>query len=194
MRLTPEGTVKSKLAKILNALEPRPYTFFPATGGYGRNGVPDVVGCWRGRFFAIECKAPGKIGTTTALQHREIQKINEAGGTAFIYDGTMDEEEIIARLLQPCREEIMILNLSAKMEAERASAIAVLGDRWLLHPKNSPTRGGAAIDTLREDAKRYLWLRDGGDETYPPLTKQWHMSSEMIDDCIDNAISRTKEK
>jgi Holliday junction resolvase len=72
--------------------------FFPATGGYGRSGVPDVVGCWQGRFFAIECKAEGKGGNTTALQRRELQRINEAGGVAFIYDGTMTEEELLNKL------------------------------------------------------------------------------------------------
>ena len=89
MAVTPEGKVKYKLVKFLNSLEPRPYMFFPATGGYGRSGVPDVVGCWKGRMFAIECKAEGKGGSVTALQHRELQKINEAGGVAFIYDGSI---------------------------------------------------------------------------------------------------------
>lgn len=103
MRITPESRVKSKLGKLLAALEPRPYTFFPATGGYGRSGVPDVVGCWQGRFFAIECKGPGKWAHTTALQHREMRKINEAGGIVFVYDGTMGEDELIARL-RLCQE------------------------------------------------------------------------------------------
>ena len=89
MGLTPEGKVKYKLIKFLNSLEPIPYYFFPATHGYGRSGVPDVVGCWNGRMFAIECKAEGKGDNTTALQRRELQKINEAGGVAFVYDGSI---------------------------------------------------------------------------------------------------------
>ena len=54
----------------------------PPANGFGRAGIPDIVGCLNGRFFAIECKA-GK-GTTTALQDREISRINDAGGTAIV--------------------------------------------------------------------------------------------------------------
>ena len=99
MAVTPEGKVKYKLVKFLNSLEPRPYMFFPATGGYGRSGVPDVVGCWKGKMFAIECKAEGKGRYVTALQHRELQRINEAGGVAFVYDGSIldiDMEAILS--------------------------------------------------------------------------------------------------
>tara|TARA_R110000868_G_scaffold12672_4_gene60142 strand:- start:1045 stop:1254 length:210 start_codon:yes stop_codon:yes gene_type:complete len=62
----------------------------PATGGYGRSGVPDLVGCCNGKFFAIECKA-GK-GKTTALQDNELRKIKEAGGIALVIneDNIMD--------------------------------------------------------------------------------------------------------
>ena len=95
---TPEGVIKNRLVLFLRSLKPVPYFFFPQTGGYGRSGIPDVVGCWRGRFFAIECKAEGKLGNTTALQQREITTIKEAGGIAFVYDGTMTEEELLNKL------------------------------------------------------------------------------------------------
>ena len=78
--MTPEGKVKVAVKKQLDALGC--YYFFPATGGFGRSGVPDIVGCYNGRFFGIECKA-GK-GTTTALQDKELAKIVEAGGIAMV--------------------------------------------------------------------------------------------------------------
>jgi Holliday junction resolvase len=78
--MTPEKKVKNLVVKQLKEIGA--YYFFPATGGYGRSGVPDVVGCWNGRFFAIECKA-GK-NTTTALQEFEIKKIREVGGVAWV--------------------------------------------------------------------------------------------------------------
>ena len=80
MALTPEGAVKAKVRRVLDAANV--YYFMPATGGYGRSGVPDIVGCCDGKFFAIECKA-GK-GTTTALQDNEIRKITAAGGIALV--------------------------------------------------------------------------------------------------------------
>jgi len=80
MAMTPEAKVKSRAKEILDKLGA--YYFMPATGGYGRSGIPDIVGCLNGVFFAIECKA-GK-GIPTALQEREINKIRNAGGHAWL--------------------------------------------------------------------------------------------------------------
>ena len=55
MAMTPEAKVKKKVVEQLKALNA--YYFFPATGGYGKSGVPDIVGCYKGKFFGIECKA-----------------------------------------------------------------------------------------------------------------------------------------
>jgi Holliday junction resolvase len=58
------------------------YYFFPATHGYGRSGVPDIIACVNGRFLAIECKAGAN--KPTALQVREIELIRLAGGVAVV--------------------------------------------------------------------------------------------------------------
>jgi Holliday junction resolvase len=80
MAATPEKKVKDKVVGILKA--EGAYYFFPATGGYGRSGVPDIVACVDGLFLAIECKA-GK-GKLSALQAREIQRIRHADGVAVV--------------------------------------------------------------------------------------------------------------
>jgi hypothetical protein len=56
MTSTPEKKVKLKVRAILD-WDKDIYYFTPMTGGYGRSGVPDIVGCYKGRFFAIECKS-----------------------------------------------------------------------------------------------------------------------------------------
>ena len=78
--MTPEKKVKNEVVKVLKTFGA--YYFYPVTGGYGASGVPDIVGCYKGRFFAIECKA-GK-GTTTALQERNIAQIIAQGGLAIV--------------------------------------------------------------------------------------------------------------
>lgn len=80
MARTPEGAVKDKVVSILKA--EGAYYFFPATHGFGRSGVPDIVACVNGQFLAIECKA-GK-NKPTALQIREIESIRHAGGVAVV--------------------------------------------------------------------------------------------------------------
>ena len=82
MAMTPEAKVKKKVAAALKQLGA--YYFYPVTGGYGKSGVPDIVGCYNGRFFGIECKA-GK-GKTTALQDMNLKQITAAGGIAAVVD------------------------------------------------------------------------------------------------------------
>ena len=52
------------------------------TGGYGKSGVPDIIGCYHGYFFGVECKA-GK-NKPTPLQEKNLREIREAGGVAFV--------------------------------------------------------------------------------------------------------------
>ena len=80
MAMTPEGKVKKKVVAYLKEIGA--YYFFPATGGYGKSGVPDIVGCYKGRFFGIEVKA-GK-NTPTELQKHQLKLITEAGGIAIV--------------------------------------------------------------------------------------------------------------
>ena len=58
------------------------YYFYPVTGGYGGSGVPDIVGCYKGKFFAIECKA-GK-NKPTPLQQKNIDSIAAQGGAVWV--------------------------------------------------------------------------------------------------------------
>lgn len=78
--MTPEAKIKKQVTAILKGLGV--YYFFPATGGYGRSGVPDIICCVDGCFVGIECKA----GTNkpTALQDREMGRIVSAGGYVYV--------------------------------------------------------------------------------------------------------------
>ena len=80
MAQTPEKKVKDKVVKLLKQYGV--YYFFPATHGFGRSGVPDVVCCYKGHFIGIECKAGNN--TPTALQEKEMADIRKAGGTTFV--------------------------------------------------------------------------------------------------------------
>jgi Holliday junction resolvase len=88
MAQTPEGKVKAAVRKLL--VKHGIYYFMPPGMGLGRAGIPDIIGCYKGRFIAIECKA-GK-GKTTALQDRELTAIAFAGGFTFVARETNLEE------------------------------------------------------------------------------------------------------
>jgi Holliday junction resolvase len=87
-KMTPEAKVKASVVKLLKKHEV--YHFFPATHGFGRSGVPDIICCYNSLFMGIECKA-GK-GKTTALQDRELQRINDNGGVTFVVNEETIEE------------------------------------------------------------------------------------------------------
>lgn len=80
MAMTPEAKVKKVVVQQLKDM--RAYYFYPVTGGYGQSGVPDIVGCYDGIFFGIECKA-GK-NKPTPLQEKNLKSIAEAGGVSMV--------------------------------------------------------------------------------------------------------------
>ena len=82
--MTPEGRVKRKAVVELQKLGM--YVFFPATGGVGRSGIPDIVCCYKGKFIGIECKAHGN--KPTALQQSNLEEIVNNGGIAIVIDET----------------------------------------------------------------------------------------------------------
>lgn len=87
---------------------------FKVHGHLGQKpGVPDIIACLDGRFIAIEVKAPageilqnrgGKLvvrkvkgGELTELQKIEIQRIQQAGGIAFVARSLEDVVEQLSR-------------------------------------------------------------------------------------------------
>tara|TARA_R100001224_G_scaffold101752_1_gene73418 strand:+ start:383 stop:685 length:303 start_codon:yes stop_codon:yes gene_type:complete len=78
--MTPEAKVKKKVVTQLK--EMGAYYFYPVTGGYGQSGVPDVVGCYKGIFFGIECKAGSN--KPTPLQDKNLTDIRKQKGIAVV--------------------------------------------------------------------------------------------------------------
>ena len=44
--------------------------------------MPDIVACYRGKFFGIECKSGSN--KPTALQEKNLNDINKAGGFSMV--------------------------------------------------------------------------------------------------------------
>lgn len=80
MAATPESKVKAKCVAQLKAMGA--VYFYPVTGGYGTNGVSDIIVCYEGLYVAIECKA-GK-NTLSELQKVFLEKVAAAGGLALM--------------------------------------------------------------------------------------------------------------
>ena len=75
---------KDIVAAIMRLLKrtPRCFAWKEHGGMYGSAGIPDVICCVDGRFFAFEVKTAS--GKATQLQQATIRKILAAGGTALV--------------------------------------------------------------------------------------------------------------
>jgi pantoate kinase len=94
MAQTPESKVKQSIKKILAKYDV--YYVMPIGSGYGNAGVPDFICNVNGRFLAIEAKA-GR-GQLTALQIKNLKKINNGGGIGVTI--REDGEEYLENLIQ----------------------------------------------------------------------------------------------
>ena len=76
---TPESYEKAEIKKYLDKIQA--WYFLPYAAAFGRAGIPDIVGCYRGSFFSIEVKREGKF--PTPLQIQRMSEITAAGGRAL---------------------------------------------------------------------------------------------------------------
>ena len=92
MANTPEGRVKKRLKDLFKAMKERGlpiYYHMAVQNGMGKPSL-DFTGCVRGKYFAIEAKAPGK--EPTKRQEDTIKEMRDAGATVLVFDGTNYEE------------------------------------------------------------------------------------------------------
>lgn len=98
--MTPERKVKAKINEALKGLQKEgiPVYWFPVqSSGYGRAGIPDIVGHVNGVFFAVEAKAGTQL---TPLQVNEIKTIQGSNGVAMVVGGDYAKIETMVECLR----------------------------------------------------------------------------------------------
>ncbi len=82
MAQTPESRI---VKNILKAIRGEGGWWFKTHGSpYQMAGLPDILGCHKGRFIAFEVKVPGKELDTSPRQEWTIKRIRDAGGVAAV--------------------------------------------------------------------------------------------------------------
>ncbi|MBQ8837192.1 MAG: VRR-NUC domain-containing protein [Clostridia bacterium] len=76
-----ENDIVKSILKYLKTV-PSCFAWKEHGGMYGTAGIPDIIACIDGLFYAFEVKTP--VGKTTALQDATIRKIQASGGRAFV--------------------------------------------------------------------------------------------------------------
>jgi Holliday junction resolvase len=80
--------------KIIKYLRSRgAYVQKIAASTYQTPGIPDVLGCYMGRFIAFECKT--EKGIATVIQQEHINNIRQAGGFAIVPTTLSEVEEVL---------------------------------------------------------------------------------------------------
>jgi hypothetical protein len=93
---TPEAKVKAAVKTALDKYFPDHYRFMPVQSGYGSQSL-DFLICVRGKFIAIETKAPGK--SPTPLQSSRIAAMHAAGAFVCVVDGPLSLAEAITQIM-----------------------------------------------------------------------------------------------
>lgn len=88
--------------KIINKLKQLGGYWIKTHGNpFQKSGLSDIIGCFQGRFIALEVKLPKKRSNLTLRQKIFLQKIKEAGGISAVITS---QEEVI-NLLKPLLKE-----------------------------------------------------------------------------------------
>jgi len=92
-----EKSVTKETKDLLDYLAKHDLLWYWKVSDKFTSGIPDFVGVWRGRFFAIELKKEGiiarlgdKFGLARMLQAVVLRKIEKAGGLALATDNIQD--------------------------------------------------------------------------------------------------------
>lgn len=88
---------KVVVKNIMEALRNKGGFWFKTHGDvYQMVGLPDILGCYKGRFIGIEVKRPSrKDSGVSKIQKYVISKIKEAGGIAGVATSVEEAFEII---------------------------------------------------------------------------------------------------
>lgn len=66
-------------------------------GAFSGAGRADIEGCYKGKYIAIECKAPGRYSAPekglSPLQKQYLENVAQAGGHALVADSV---ESVVA--------------------------------------------------------------------------------------------------
>ena len=84
-----ESQIQNKIIKYLNGIG----AYSIKTIVTNRNGSPDLICCFKGRYVALEVKA--EKGIVSKLQEHNIKLIKKSGGVAAVVRSVEDVKKIL---------------------------------------------------------------------------------------------------
>lgn len=93
-----ESDLVTKILKDLRGQYPGSFWTKIHGGPYQRAGIPDIVGCHKGRFIGFEVKLPGKEHTITPLQTYTLEELSKAGAITGLITSYDDVDAYLSGL------------------------------------------------------------------------------------------------
>lgn len=101
MTTGPETRLQRRIQRELTKRYGTDLWVFKVHGGwFQENGIPDIIGCLHGRFFALEVKLPEEKWGLTDLQRAQLDRLEQAGGTVAVVrsvEEALDVLDLIGR-------------------------------------------------------------------------------------------------
>ena len=91
-----EKAITNQILKYLKN-QPECFAFKEHGGFYGTAGIPDIIGCYKGKFVAFEVKT--EKGKLSKLQEITIEKIRKASGIAFKVTSLEEVKKILKEVV-----------------------------------------------------------------------------------------------
>ncbi len=88
-----ESAIKKKILKKLREEYSQGWWIKIHGGPQQERGIPDIIGCLHGRFYAFEVKQPKRAATL--YQQIQMDRISDAGGLARVVTCYQDVKRII---------------------------------------------------------------------------------------------------
>jgi hypothetical protein len=91
----PEARLSRKIQKHLRETYPGIFVFKVWGSEHMVAGLPDLIGCWCGRFFGLEVKMPDRRTDVSPRQRFVMRQIADAGGTVAVVTTTDEADAVI---------------------------------------------------------------------------------------------------
>lgn len=97
MAQKPESRLQRRIRKALEEEFPQSFWIKIWSGPFQVAGFPDLLGCVKGRFIALEVKMPGE--EPSAIQRHMMKLIKRAGGITSRVESVEEAINVIRRAL-----------------------------------------------------------------------------------------------
>lgn len=92
-----EAVLVRKILQKLKAEYPMGVWYKIHTGPFQERGVPDIVGCLRGRFVAFEVKTPDNKDGVTNYQKLQLDRIASAEGKSTVVTSVKETLQFLGK-------------------------------------------------------------------------------------------------